>query len=168
MPDPDSGNNTASDTDAVIPLSTIAVDKSASPVTLDEPGGPVTFTVAVTNGSSGPVALTGLVDDVHGDLDGKGTCVADGSVVIDPAAEYTCTFTANVTGNAGDTETDTVTATARDAEQRDVTATDSAVVAILDVAPKIQWSRRPPRRPGRSRAERSPSGSPSITIRSSP
>ena len=136
-PDPDSANNTASDTDAVIALSTIAVDKSASPVTLDEPGGAVTFTVAVTNGSVGPVTLTSLVDDVHGDLDGKGTCVADGSVVIDAAGQYTCTFTANVTGNAGDIETDTVTATARDAEQRDVTATDSAVVTILDVAPKI-------------------------------
>ena len=42
-----------------------------------------------------------------------------------------------MTGNAGDIETDTVTATAQDAEQRDVTATDSAVVTILDVAPKI-------------------------------
>ena len=91
---------------------------------LDEPGRPVIFTVTITDGSAGRVTLTSLVDDVHGDLDGKGTCVADGSGVIDPAGQYTCTFSANVTGNAGHLETDTITATAQDAEQHDATATD--------------------------------------------
>ena len=43
-----------------------------------------------------------------------------------------------MTGNAGHLETDTVTATAQDAEQHDATATDSAVVTILNVAPKIR------------------------------
>ena len=49
--DPNPDNDTATDTDTVGALPSIAIDKSASPVTLDEPGGPVTFTVTITNGS---------------------------------------------------------------------------------------------------------------------
>ena len=50
---------------------------------------------------------------------------------------YTCVFTADVTGNAGDTETDTITATVRDAEQNETTGMDSAVVAIVNVDPVV-------------------------------
>jgi hypothetical protein len=39
-------------------LPTITVDKAADPTSLPEPGGPVEFTVVVTNNSSESVTLT--------------------------------------------------------------------------------------------------------------
>ena len=54
---------------------TATVTKTASPTSVDEPGGNVTFSVTVSNtGTAESVSLTALVDDVHGDLNGQGTC----------------------------------------------------------------------------------------------
>ena len=58
------------------------------------------------------VTMTGLVDSLHGDLDGQGDCSVPQTIAVD--SSYTCAFTATVSGNAGYTETDTVTATAQD------------------------------------------------------
>ena len=55
--------------------SSIAVTKSASPISIQEPGGTVTFSVSVKNTSAvDTVTITSLTDDVYGNLDGKGTC----------------------------------------------------------------------------------------------
>ena len=48
---------------------TVTVDKSADPTTMSEFGGPVTYTVVVTNTSAESVTLTSLVDDQFGNLD---------------------------------------------------------------------------------------------------
>jgi hypothetical protein len=110
-------------------LPTIQVDKTADPVTLPEPGGVVTFTVVVTNTSVETVTLTSLIDDVHGDLDGRGTCAVPQTLPIDGV--YTCIFPATVTGVAGYVEIDTVTATAQDDDGNTVTDSDDATVTII-------------------------------------
>ena len=117
----DDGSSATDSDDAVVSLTdvkpTVSVDKTADPTVLDEPGGSVTFTVVVTNTSFEPVTLDSLVDDVHGDLAGQGTCATGDTIA--PAASYTCTFSATVSGNAGDFETDIVTAVVSDDEGTD-------------------------------------------------
>ena len=115
----------------------ITVDKTVDPVDVAEPGGQVAFTVTVENTSvsTDPVTLTSLVDDVHGDLDGRGTCAL--TQVILAGASYTCSFDATVTGNAGFVEVDTVTADGEDNDGASVTAQDDAEVSILNTTPQI-------------------------------
>ena len=115
---------------------TIEVTKTADPTTVTTPGGPVTFAVSVKNTSPEPVTLTTLSDDVHGNLDGLGSC--DVPQTIASGATYSCSFTATVSGDAGDSETDTVTATASDDENNTTTGQDTATVTVLeDQGPEI-------------------------------
>ncbi|WP_027710137.1 DUF7507 domain-containing protein [Zooshikella ganghwensis] len=119
-------------------LPEIVVNKSVSPSELIEPGGNVTFTVSVNNvssASSDPVTLSELVDNIYGNLSGLGTCSTPQT--IHPGATYTCLFTMNVTGNAGDAETDTVTASGSDDDGNAVAASDSATVVIQNVPSAI-------------------------------
>jgi hypothetical protein len=90
----------------------------------------VTFSVSVHNTSPEAVTLDALVDDVYGNLDGKGTCATGGSIA--PDAAYSCAFDESVTGNAGSTHKDTVTATVSDDEQNEASASHDATVTILD------------------------------------
>ena len=113
----------------------VAVSKTATPATLPEPGGTFTFEVAVTNTSFEAVTLTGLVDTVHGDLDGRGTCVVGG--VLAPGATTTCSYTAPFTGTGGQTQTGTVTATAVDDDGTQASASDDATVSITSAAPTV-------------------------------
>ena len=115
----------------VEPPPTLEVEKRATPETLQEPGGPVDFFVSVGNTSSDtdPLLLTSLVDDVHGDLNGRGTCSVP--QVIAPGTTYSCSFTATVTGIDGYIETDVVTASAQDDDGEVVTGFDSADVEII-------------------------------------
>jgi hypothetical protein len=113
----------------------IAVTKTATPLTLAEPGGTATFAVSVTNTGVLPVTLTTLVDDVYGNLAGQGTCSVPQPLAV--GATYSCTFTGPVAGDAGSTHVDTVTATAVDADGTTATAVDDATVGITDVLPRI-------------------------------
>ncbi len=118
-------------------LPAIDVQKTVDPTSLPEPGGAVTFTVVVTNNSSptDPVTITSLVDDIHGNLNGQGTCSVPQT--IQPGDSYTCEFPATVNGNAGYTETDTVTASGTDDEGTPVSDFDDATVTITPVDPVI-------------------------------
>src|SRR6185312_5227768 len=80
----------------------------STPATVAAPGGPVTFAVHVTNSGDEQANLTALTDSFHGDLDGSGTCTLP--QVLAPAASYDCSFSVNVSGNAGDVVTENVTA----------------------------------------------------------
>ena len=149
----DDDGETATDTDdAVVTLTdvlpVIAVVKTADPLTRPEPGGDFTFNVVVTNNSTEPVTITALTDDVYGDLNGRGTC-AVGATLAANGGTYSCSFVGPFTGNAGDSQTDTVTATAVDDDNNTATATDDAVVSILDVVPAINVEKdaTPPSRP---------------------
>ncbi len=115
---------------------TAAVTKTASPTSIDEPGGNITFTVRVDNtGSAESLALSDLNDDIHGDLNGQGDCAVPQTIAA--GGFYQCSFTAAVNGNAGDSETDTVTATLADDDGNAITPSDSATVSITDVASSI-------------------------------
>lgn len=126
----------------VTPPVTLTVFKTASPTSLPEPGGPVTFSVTVTNGSSADaVELTGLVDDVHGDLAGRGSCALPQPLAAGDS--YRCSFSADVIGPGGAEERDTVTATAVASGDGDaVTAQASAVVTLLRDPPALAVSKR--------------------------
>jgi hypothetical protein len=117
-------------------LPDVAVNKTATPDDLAEPGGSVEFGVEVMNSGDEPVTLDSLVDDVHGDVSNAGTCSVPQA--IDPGNTYACAFTATVSGSAGDSETDTVTATVHDDENNTVQASDSATVTISEAQPDIQ------------------------------
>ena len=145
----DNENNKAEDEgtatvhiDDVLP--TIQVDKSANPTHIDEPGGLVTFTVKVKNTSTvESVTLKELVDAPYGDLfddAGNGqisdsTCVDD--TVIASGDTYTCSFTAMVSGNAGDDKTDVVTGKAYDNESNKAEDDGTATVHIDDIPTKL-------------------------------
>jgi hypothetical protein len=113
----------------------IRVLKLATPLSRPEPGGTFSFEVAVTNTSAVPLTLTGLVDDVHGDLAPQGTCTDAIGTTLGPGDSYTCQFPAELQGNAGATQTDIVTVTAVDGDGTSVTDQDDAVVALTDVPP---------------------------------
>jgi hypothetical protein len=119
----------------------IEVTKTATPTSVDEPGGDVTFTVSVTNSPSfSSVTIDTLNDDVYGDITqvqgeiSSTDCSVPQTIAID--GTYTCMFTASVSGNAGDTETDTVTASGtNDTTDAAVSDSDDATVTIVDVLP---------------------------------
>ncbi|MFN2274296.1 MAG: sortase domain-bontaining protein [Anaerolineales bacterium] len=106
----------------------VVVTKSASPTSVVDPGGLVTFSVDVRNTSGETLTLTSLVDDVHMNLNGQGTCATGGSIA--PGGTYSCSFTASVTGSAGSSEIDTVTAVVTDNEGTTGSHFDSATVII--------------------------------------
>ena len=138
----DDGHEVSDDDDATVRLtdvsSSIAVEKTANPTSIQAPGGQVDFAVVVKNTSAvDAVTIDKLDDNVYGDLAGKGTCGALVGKVLQPddhAAggldEATCTFTAPVTGPGGSTHTDVVTVTGHDDDQQALTAHDDATVVI--------------------------------------
>ena len=120
---------------------TVTVDKSANPTTVSEFGGPVTYTVVVTNTSAESVTLTSLVDDQFGNLDQddvgnhswtSSTCDTGGTLAAANAGDtdtYTCTFIANVPAGApGSTHVDVVTVVVTDDDAVTATDTDDATV----------------------------------------
>ncbi|MCG8454849.1 MAG: GEVED domain-containing protein, partial [Holophagales bacterium] len=130
----DEGNSVQDSGSAAVTVTNVApvlsVTKAADPSTLQEPGGGVTFTARVSNlgVSTDPLTLQSLVDDIHGDLNGQGSCGVPQTVA--PGSFYECSFTATVTGVAGDSETDTVTATVQDDEGTPASGSDTATVWI--------------------------------------
>jgi len=116
-------------------LPTISIAKTANPTSVPEPGGPVTFTIVVTNTGIETVTLTSLVDNPHGDLIGQSTCNLPQTIIVNDS--YTCAFTATVAGNAGVSETDTITATASDDDNSSVNASARATVTVADLPSSI-------------------------------
>ena len=115
----------------------IAVDKTANPTEVSEPGGLVAFTVRVDNTSATKsVTLDSLSDSIHGDLDGQGSCAVPQT--IPAGGYYECGFSATVSGNAGDVETDVITASAIDDNGNAVSEDDDAMVTITDLPSSIE------------------------------
>jgi hypothetical protein len=137
---------------------TIQVTKDASPASRPEPGGEFTFTVGVKNTASFTnVTLDRICDDQYGLIvktAAAAPCAAGslGSITgttcsvpqtllpgdnttPDPAGStYSCTFTANVTGEPK-TVTDVVTVSGHDPNNKPVSGSDSAQAIISNVAP---------------------------------
>ena len=131
-----SGNANAVVTFTDVP-SSLQVTKTATPTTLQEPGGEVSFEILVYNSSqTDRILLNSLVDNVHGDLMAQGLCPPETSIFPgrDP---YRCVFTANVEGPGGFEEVNTVTASGVDDDSMTVEAVAQASVSILDTPPSM-------------------------------
>ncbi|WP_020410537.1 DUF7507 domain-containing protein [Hahella ganghwensis] len=136
-----SGSDTATVT-ILDSLPNLELIKTATPTQVPEPGGQVTFSVTINNtsaASSDPITINSLIDNIHGDLNGQGTCMSGATIA--PGQSYSCEFTANVSGNSGDSETDTVTASGTDDEGNPVSASDSATVIVLNVPSDINMTK---------------------------
>lgn len=116
--------------------SSIEVTKSANPTSLPEPGGPVAFTVRVTNPNAADyLTITSLTDSIHGNLNGAGACSVPQT--IPPGGFYQCQFNAWVNGEAGYVETDVVTASGIDDDGYAVSDSDAATVTVIPSPPNI-------------------------------
>jgi len=140
------GESFTDDDTAVVTITdvppTIVVTKTAGVTSIVEPGGPVTFTVGVTNTSFESVTVTSITDSV----DGGGafgvtapavppvlTTTCQPGVVIAAGSTYTCTFTVNVSGDVGDIVEDTVIATVVDNDGTPTTGTDDETTPVVAV-----------------------------------
>ena len=125
----------------IVETASLKVVKTASPLSVPETGGTVTYTVDVTNNASFvSVTLTTLTDDIYGNIASASNAnVTDNSCpdlvgdVLGPGDSATCSFKAFVSGNYGDTITDVVEvcgdqnntgASICDDDDADVTITD--------------------------------------------
>lgn len=116
-------------------LPQIAVRKDASPSSRPAPGGTFSFQVRVTNTGTEAVVLTALGDDLHGNLNGRGSCDTGGTIAA--GATYACDFTVEFIGEGGDRATDTVLATVVDDEGNSVTGQDSESIRITDAVAAV-------------------------------
>jgi uncharacterized repeat protein (TIGR01451 family) len=140
----DNDGNSDTDTDPATVnftdvLPAILVDKVAAPTLVPETGANVIYTVTVTNDVLEALTLDSLIDDIYGDLNGKGDCSVPQPLAPagDTGDSYTCSFTEWVDGPAGSTVTDIVEASASDNDGNTVYNEDDAVVEIQDVEPNI-------------------------------
>jgi hypothetical protein len=129
----DDGDPVSGGDNATVIVTGILVDKTAVPDTVVAPGDSVTFTVRIDNPSAIGVTVQTLNDDVHGDLNGQGTCAVPQA--IGAGGSYTCSFSALVSGAGGSNEVDVVTASGNDADGNPVSDTDDAVVSIVAPTP---------------------------------
>jgi hypothetical protein len=125
------------------------VVKTANPTSINEPSAEVIFNISVTNTGADPnndVTLNSLTDDIYGDItkdqtSGNTLIISTGcsvpQILTGNGGTYTCSFRALVSGNGGDSVTDTVTAVGVDENFNGLSGTDDATVTINDLQPAI-------------------------------
>lgn len=109
-------------------LPEISVQVTASPGELTEPGGAVTFGVAVTSANAEGVRLTALTDSFGGTLAGRGDCQLPQT--LSEGEAYSCTFGDDVRGEGGTEHVRVVTATAGDDDGNEDSASASVTIPI--------------------------------------
>ncbi len=123
----------------------LAVTVTAVPDRIPEPGGEISFTVKVVNVSpDNAVQLLRIAHDI--DNDGAVDVTRQASEICrntflsaPPAAgTTTCTFTRELTGNAGDRLTGKITVSGLDKLDRRARGTDTATVTVTDIPAAIQ------------------------------
>jgi len=123
---------------ALVPLlgrGAIDVQKSATPTSVKEPGGLVTFSVTIKNVSVVNVAIENVVDDKFGDLDDEGgNGCFDAPINLLPLESVNCTFQREITGAGGTSHVNTVGASGHDAFGNPVFDSDDARV---DITPRL-------------------------------
>ncbi|WP_420643505.1 DUF7507 domain-containing protein [Candidatus Leptofilum sp.] len=137
----DDGNPVSGSDDADVTItdvpSAIEIIKTAVPTSVDEPGGNVTFSFVINNLSAvDSVTINSLTDSVYGDLHGQGDCSVPQTIAA--GGSYSCSITAIVAGNAGDSHTNVATASGTDDDGNPVSADDDATVTIDDVPSSIE------------------------------
>jgi uncharacterized repeat protein (TIGR01451 family) len=135
---PNGGSATCTITNNDVPRGqgSLTVSKSANPSTLKEPGGPVTFSVTITNTSVDVVVtIDNVVDDKFGDLDDSGgNGCFDVPINLAPGQSVNCTFSRQITGVGGTSHVNTVTVTGHDPAGNQLRASDDARV---DITPRL-------------------------------
>ena len=130
----DDGNDVEDDAQATVrvrdlPPGLVTV-KSASPPSLQEPGGSVTFEFTTTNTSAVDVlTIDAMVDSVFGDLNGRGDCQVPQQ--LQPGASYSCSFTEMLSGAPGETHVNQVLVSGLSEDDDPVSAQSSAIVRFL-------------------------------------
>ncbi|MEJ2400689.1 MAG: hypothetical protein P8Y52_04765 [Xanthomonadales bacterium] len=117
----------------------LIVGKGVTPSELRAPGGDITIVFSIVNASPSvdkQITINSIVDDPYGDLTNATSCQLP--LTLDQGEVVQCTFTTSVTGEAGDRFPDTVTVTGVDDAGNPVSASDSAVVSIIDAAEPIR------------------------------
>ena len=101
---------------------------------MKEPGGPVTFSVTITNTSADvDVAIQNVVDDKFGDLDDDGgNGCFDVPINLAPGEKVNCTFSKTITGVGGTSHVNMVTASGTDENGNKVSDSDDARVDITE------------------------------------
>ena len=113
-------------------LPRVETAKTADPTVVRAPGGTVNFTAEVQNTSATEIlTISSLVDDVYGDLNGRGTCAVPQN--IPPTQTYTCEFPGQVTGDSAGLHRDTITVEGTDESGDLIADSDWAVVIILPI-----------------------------------
>lgn len=119
--------------------SSIEVTKTASPTTVTEPGGNVTFTVTIQNTSVADVVTIGTLFDSELGIPG-GSCATP--ITLQPGGDrLECTFSGRVEGETGDFVTNVLFATGTDDDDRPVAGFDAASVEIVGAPPDILVSK---------------------------
>lgn len=123
----------------------LVTEISADPTTLPEPGGEAEFTVEVSNtlpadaDGDNDITLSELFVQYNPTVDAadmdNSTCDTGG--VVEPGDTYTCTFTDDITGNAGDVFTYTAWAEGETDDSSYESAKDSATVTLTNVVPEL-------------------------------
>ncbi|HEX2054397.1 MAG TPA: hypothetical protein VHJ78_11820, partial [Actinomycetota bacterium] len=120
----------------------ISVEVTPSPSSIDEPGGPVTYRVVITN-TSNPISLTitSLTDSVLGNiaaLPEPNTCDSVIGMTLGPGESVTCEFTVQLTADADQDRSSIVTVTALASTGQTVSDSSPTVtVEVRDVVPRI-------------------------------
>ena len=152
--DLDDGFDVSASDSASVPVidvrPTINVEKTADPLSIDEPGGSVTYSVLITNTSLEPVTITAVSDALEirdaGDnlvqsvpSTAVGTCTDLVGDSLDPGESASCQFILTHDAvDAGWTIEDVVSVSVVDNDSDDpVTETDDAVVVVDDVLPTV-------------------------------
>ncbi len=140
----DDGTSVSDSADASVAItdvaSSISVTKVANVDSVPEPGGPVDFTVTVTNTSAVDSVTIVSVDDVVGPapaVPAAGDCPDLVGDQLVPGAIATCTFTLAVNGSPGDTVDDTVTVVGIDDDGEVVSGSADESVAVTGVASSL-------------------------------
>ena len=127
------------------PQPDIRVIKTASPHSLNEPGGPVVYQVEVWNDGETDLNLTALDDSRtsgDGSLHDVGSCSLP--QFIAQGLSYSCDYVLEVTGRYPGTISNTVTATAENVgSETQVTDTDTAVVSFRDTPVALSMTKLP-------------------------
>ena len=135
----------------ISPRPVIEVTKIARPDRVPTTGGNVAFTVEIINASANEaVLIEELIDDVHGNLSGKGNCgtiTADSPLEIPANSEesvYQCTFAEAISGPQGSIERDKITAYGEGKDTGEaVLGFDEAAVLFTGVPLDIAVSKTP-------------------------
>lgn len=116
--------------------SSILTTKTASPTSVPETGGEVTFSIVVENTSAvDTVTINAVVDSAYGDV--SASCAPALPVNLMPGESITCSFTEFISGDFPGSHTNVATASGVDDDGNPVSDDDQEVVPFEDILPDI-------------------------------